>query len=79
LEVEHEEVASVIITNHRPLRLRFSGHAAAPSLQLEKALGRAYPRSRNSFNSLEAQIPSLALMKVAYFFWYFDTYRTFPS
>jgi hypothetical protein len=35
-------------------------------LHLESALGRAYPRSPNSFNSLEEHVGSLALMKVVF-------------
>ncbi len=64
IEVVSEEVVNVHITCHRPIRTVFRSVVSSSDLHLDSALGRAYPRSPNSFNSLEENIGSLALMKV---------------
>jgi hypothetical protein len=64
LQIESEEVASVYMTNHRPLRVRFRDVASNPDLQLDPAFGRAYPRSKTSLDQLEKEVAHLKLMKV---------------
>jgi hypothetical protein len=62
--VTNEAVARIFLTNHRPIRITFASSAVNADLQLDPALGRAYPRSPRSLDSIESSIRELSLMKV---------------
>jgi hypothetical protein len=64
IRVVKEEVSKVYITNHRPVRIVFEGTLPPSNFRLEKALGKAYARSKTALARFEDEITSLKLMKV---------------